>query len=309
MTDNCDSFTSEGRRREPLSPELVVITGMSGAGRSEAMHTFEDMGYFTIDNLPPTLLPQITALAELPGSRMRRLAVVSDVRTAEFFDALAGELDALHEREVGHRVLFLETDDAALLNRFKETRRKHPLCVEGGGLAEAIAAEREALRPIRERADLIIDTAGMRPSELRHRILDEFIAEPLAQMMSVTVSSFGFKYGLPADADIVMDVRFLPNPYYNAEMRDLTGMDESVRHFVLGRDETADFLRNWFALLDTVMPGYLVEGKSHLSIGIGCTGGHHRSVALAEATAEHLRQAGFRVAVVHRDIERAQEGV
>lgn len=293
---------------QPSSVELVVITGMSGAGRSEAMHTFEDMGYFTIDNLPPAFLPQITALAALPGSRMHRLAVVSDVRTADFFDELAGELDALHERGVKHRVLFMETDDAALLNRFKETRRKHPLCVEGGGLAEAITAERAALRPIRERADLIIDTAGMRPSELRHRILDEFIAEPLAHMMSVTVSSFGFKYGLPADADIVMDVRFLPNPYYDPELREQTGLEDSVRGFVLGRSETADFLRNWLALLDSVMPGYLVEGKSHLSIGIGCTGGHHRSVALAEATAEHLRRSGYRVTVVHRDIERAQEG-
>ncbi|MDZ4170413.1 MAG: RNase adapter RapZ [Coriobacteriia bacterium] len=298
----------ESEDPEPsAAPEFVVITGMSGAGRSEAMHTFEDLGYFCIDNLPPSFVPQLTDLAALPGSRIHRLAVVSDVRAAEFFDELAGELDALHDRGVAHRVLFLEADDATLVNRFKETRRLHPLCSEASGLADAIADEREALEPIRERADVVIDTTGLRPAELRRRIRGEFITEPLAHSLSVSVASFGFKYGSPTDADIVMDVRFLPNPFYNADLRHLTGLDEPVRQFVLGRPETADFLQAWFTLLDRVMPGYLAEGKSHLGVALGCTGGQHRSVALAEATAAHLRKGGYRVTVSHRDIPREPE--
>jgi UPF0042 nucleotide-binding protein len=303
MSAQCESDPVDAR----VPTELVVITGMSGAGRSEAIHTFEDLGYFCIDNLPPAFLPQLTGLAELPGSRIRRLAVVSDVRAAEFFVALAGELDALHERGVAHRVLFLEADDAVLLNRFKETRRKHPLCDEGFGLAEGIATEREALEAIRERADVLIDTSGLKPAELRRRIREEFVAEPLAHTLTVTASSFGFKYGAPTDADIIMDVRFLPNPFYDSDLRNLTGLDEPVRQFVLGRTETAAFLRDWFALLDGVMPGYLAEGKTHLTVALGCTGGQHRSVALAEATMTHLRKGGYRVSVTHRDITRDRE--
>lgn len=290
-----------------VAPQLVVITGMSGAGRSESMHTFEDLGYFCIDNLPPSLMPQLVALAELPGSRVRKLAVVSDIRGHEFFDELVGQMDALENRGIEVRVLFLEADDFTLVRRFKETRRRHPLCEEGLPLAEGISTEREALRPIRERADLIIDTTGLRPQELRRRIRDEFVAESLAEQMTVTVSSFGFKYGPPADADIIIDVRFLPNPYYILELRPLTGLDEPVRQYVLGRPETGEFLRRWFALLDTVMPGYVAEGKTHVSVALGCTGGMHRSVALAEATASHLRKTGYRVAVAHRDTGRDAE--
>jgi UPF0042 nucleotide-binding protein len=284
--------------------ELVVITGMSGAGRSEAMHTFEDLGYFCIDNLPPSFIPQLTDLAQLPGSRIQRLAVVCDVRGQAFFDQLAGELDALHERAIEHRVLFLEADRATLLNRFKETRRRHPLCEEGLSLGDGIDTERAALSPIRARADVVLDTSESRPMELRRRIREEFIAESLAHSLTVSVTSFGFKYGAPSDADIVMDVRFLPNPFYNPELRSLTGLQAPVRQFVLGRTETGEFLQRWFVLLDSVMPGYLAEGKSHLVIALGCTGGQHRSVALAEATAAHLGKGGYRVAVSHRDIDR-----
>jgi UPF0042 nucleotide-binding protein len=287
--------------------ELVVITGMSGAGRSEAIHTFEDLGYFCIDNLPPGFIPQLTELAALPGSRVRRIAVVCDVRAGEFFKQLADELDRLHVVGFSHRVLFLEADDAAILNRFKETRRRHPLCETGLGLAEAIQAERAALRPMRERSDVVIDTTGMKPAELRRRIREEIVAEPLVDSLSVAVSSFGFKYGSPTDADIVMDVRFLPNPFYDPVLRPLSGLDEPVREFVLGRDETGAFLERWFALLDTVMPGYLAEGKNHLGVALGCTGGQHRSVALAEITATHLRDAGYRVNVAHRDIAKDRE--
>ena len=305
MSDACEPVPEEEQR---TATDLVVITGMSGAGRSEAIHTFEDLGYFCIDNLPPSFIPQLTALAELPGSRISRLAVVCDVRGMDFFEQLAGELDALHARGVQHRVLFLEADDATLLNRFKETRRRHPLCEEGLPLAEGIETERAALSSIRARADVVVDTSDSRPSELRRRIREEFIAEPLAHSLTVSVSSFGFKYGSPTDADIVMDVRFLPNPFYNPELRHLTGLDDPVREFVLGRNETVEFLHRWFELIDSLMPGYLAEGKSHLSIALGCTGGMHRSVALAEATAAHLRGGGFRVGVTHRDIGRDREG-
>jgi UPF0042 nucleotide-binding protein len=306
VTDACEPLDLEDETAGTPA-ELVVITGMSGAGRSEAMHTFEDLGYFCIDNLPPAFIPQLTELAELPGSRIRKLAVVCDVRGQAFFEQLAGELDKLHERGVAHRVLFLEADRTTLLNRFKETRRRHPLCEEGLSLSEGIETERVALSPIRARADVVLDSSESRPMELRKRIREEFIAGPLTHTLSVSVTSFGFKYGAPSDADIVMDVRFLPNPYYNPDLRPLTGLEAPVRQFVLGRTETADFLKRWLALLDSVTPGYLAEGKTHLVIALGCTGGQHRSVALAEATAAHLRKGGYRVAVSHRDIERDRE--
>lgn len=288
------------------APDLVLITGMSGAGRSESMHTFEDLGYFAIDNLPPSFLPQLITLSGLPGSPMKRLAVVSDVRAHEFFDELVGELDRLEDAGVDFRILYLEADDEALLRRFKETRRRHPMCEEGEALIDGIIAEREALEPIRARADLVIDTSSVKPQELRRVILERF-GETASDTLSIAVVSFGFKYGMPVDADVVMDVRFLPNPHYDPVLRAHTGLEQPVRDYVLGQPETAEFLRRWFALLDTVVPGYVMEGKHHLSIALGCTGGMHRSVALAEETAAHLREEGYRVGVSHRDMGRDLE--
>lgn len=284
-------------------PELVVITGMSGAGRSEAIHTFEDLGYFCIDNLPPSFIPQLVGLAELPDSRLRRLAVVSDVRGHEFFDQLAGELVGLAERGVVIRTLFLDASDDVLIRRFKETRRRHPMCAEGESLLEGIRAERVAVAQIKDRADFVIDTSNLRPQELRETIREQY-SESMSDAMAITVSSFGFKYGLPSDADIVMDVRFLPNPHYDPRLRPLTGLDDPVSEFVLGHPEAKEFFGRWLDLLDVLVPGYVIEGKHHLSIALGCTGGMHRSVALAEATAKHLREHGYRVAVSHRDIGR-----
>jgi UPF0042 nucleotide-binding protein len=289
------------------APQIVVITGMSGAGRSEAIHTFEDLGFFCIDNLPPSFIPQLVDLAELPGSKARRLAVVSDVRAHEFFDELAGEIKRLEDRGIDSRVLYLEADDETLLRRFKETRRRHPMCDEGESVLDGIRAEREELTEIRARADIIIDTSDLRPQELRQAIRDRFFTDSLASTLAITVSSFGFKYGPPADADIVMDVRFLPNPHYDPALRSLTGLDEPVREFVLGKPETTGFLERWLPLLDNVVPGYVMEGKHHLAIALGCTGGMHRSVALAEVTAAFLREAGYRIAVSHRDIGRDRE--
>lgn len=285
------------------APEVVVITGMSGAGRSEAMHTFEDLGFFCIDNLPPSFISQLVDLAELPDSNLKRLAVVCDVRGHEFFDQLTGAIDLLEERGVALHVLYLEADDETLVRRFKETRRRHPMCEEGEALPDGIRAERNALAVIRGRADIIVDSSELRPQELRQKIRERF-SESLSAGMAITVYSFGFKHSMPADADIVMDVRFLPNPHYNPDLRPLTGLDRPVVEFVMHHPETVDFLAKWLTLLDTVVPGYVMEGKQHLSIALGCTGGMHRSVALAEATAAHLIGRGYRVAVSHRDIGR-----
>ncbi len=285
-------------------PTLVVITGMSGAGRTQAIHTFEDVGYFCIDNLPPSLIGQVVGLTHLEGSRVRRIAIVCDVRALEFFAELTGELTRLKAEGVPLHVLFLEADDETLVNRFKETRRRHPLGEEGS-VAEGIRAEREALAEVRAMADVVIDTSHMSPTKLRDQIRHRFFGESLTQTLAVSVSSFGFKYdGAPRDADIVMDVRFLPNPYYVDELRDLDGCDDPVRRFVLERKETEDFERKWFGLLKFLAPHYVAEGRSHLSIALGCTGGKHRSVVLAERTAGMLRGRGYTVTVTHRDIGR-----
>jgi len=289
------------------STELVVITGMSGAGRSQAIHTFEDLGFFCIDNLPPAFIGQLVDLTRLPGSRIGRIAVVCDVRAKEFFEELAGELRTLAEAGVPFHLLFLEADDEILVRRFKETRRLHPLCAEGDSVLDAIAAERQALADIREQADLIIDTSELKPADLRSAIRERFFSGSLADSLAVTIVSFGFKYGIPTDADIVMDVRFLPNPYYHAALRDRTGLEDPVRRFVLEREEAGEFLEKWFDLLGMLVPSYLMEGKAHLVIALGCTGGMHRSVALAEETARFLSTHGFRVAVSHRDIARDRE--
>jgi UPF0042 nucleotide-binding protein len=305
VTDECVPHEQEPRA---TSPELVIITGMSGAGRSEAIHTFEDLGYFCIDNLPPGLIRQIVELTALPGSRVRRIAVVCDVRSREFFDELAGELSRLEDAGTAFDVLYLEADDETLVRRFKETRRRHPLCGDSGSVSEGIAAEREALAEIRARADAIIDSSALRPAELRAAIKQRFFATSRKPSITITVMSFGFKYGVPIDADIVMDVRFLPNPYYLPELRDHTGLDAPVRDFVLKREETILFLERWNALLEVLLPGYLMEGKAHLVVALGCTGGMHRSVALAEETAVFLGSLGYTAAVSHRDMGKDRDG-
>ncbi|HEY5274994.1 MAG TPA: RNase adapter RapZ [Coriobacteriia bacterium] len=289
---------------EILPPvELVVITGLSGAGRSEAIHTFEDIGYFCIDNLPPALLSQLEQLTTLPGSRIRRVAVVCDMRSLEFFGTLLQELDALEAAGHPYRILYLEASEKVLVNRFKTTRRRHPLA-EGGAVTEGIRAEQRGLATVRERADLIIDTSDMLPAQLREAIRRRFLSESMKDWLAVTVSSFGFKYGLPIDADIVMDVRFLPNPFYIAKLRHRTGLESSVKKFVMDRNETHLFLDRWLPLLQDLLPNYLIEGKHHLSIALGCTGGMHRSVVLAEHTADFLRSLDYDVAVAHRDIRK-----
>jgi UPF0042 nucleotide-binding protein len=287
-------------------PDLVIITGMSGAGRTEAMHTFEDLGYFCIDNLPPSLLLNLVSLAGLPTGGKRKLAVVCDMRAKEFFSELNEELRRIMEAGVSYRILFLDSRDDALLARFKATRRRHPLTEGGMTIIAGIQRERALLSTVREMADSVIDTSGIDPRELRKLIRNLFSKQTDQESLTVLVFSFGFKHGMPADADIIIDVRFLPNPYYEAALRGLTGLSDEVRAFVLEQDETRRFLESWRSLLDVTMPGYVKEGKQVLTIGVGCTGGQHRSVVLADETGRHLAQTGYNVTTTHRDLALAE---
>lgn len=295
-----------GPAKSESIPDVVVITGMSGAGRTEAMHTFEDLGYYVIDNLPPRLLLTLAQVVGINSGVGRHLAIVCDLRSQGLFDELLDALDALSDHDISFKILYLDASDEALRRRYSSVRRRHPIAREGESNADAIRRERIELADVRDRADYVIDTTGWRPIQLRRRIQALFSELTDQQLLEVHVFSFGFKYGMPVEADLVMDVRFLPNPYYDPEMRTLTGMDEKVSSFVLGRTETKHFLRAWYDLLDAVMPGYVAEGKSQLSIAIGCTGGQHRSVTLANSTASYLAAQGYRVDVAHRDLPRAE---
>jgi UPF0042 nucleotide-binding protein len=291
------------RREEPQQRlDFTIITGISGAGRSEAAKVLEDIGYFVIDNLPPALIDKMAELALLPASGITHIALVVDVRGGQFFDELEAALKDLRARGIDHRILFLTADDDALVRRFEASRRRHPLADR---VVDGIKMERSQLESLREQADLVIDTSSLTPHELRDRIATTFSRQPREARLRVTVVSFGYKHGVPLDADIVMDVRFLPNPHWVDELRPLTGADASVRDYVLGRDATRDFLARFEDLLGVLIPGYLAEGKHYLTLGIGCTGGRHRSVVVADEVAELLRDRGLLVNVEHRDVERA----
>lgn len=280
---------------------LLVVTGFSGAGKSLTIRILEDFGYFCVDNLPPDLLSPFSQLATQSGGRGRRLAVVMDVRGGEFFDRAVPALDELDRQGVHYTVLFLEASEEVLVHRFKETRRVHPLA-EGGRLIEGIRRERARLAELRGRAHRVIDTSDVRPSELREELRKLLAPETEGSKLVITVVSFGFKYGLPRDADLVFDVRFLPNPHYVPTLSPLPGTDPAVRRYVLERTATSEFLAHLMSLLQFLLPQYLAEGKGQLSIAIGCTGGRHRSVVVAEELTEKLRAAHFPVVVEHRDV-------
>ncbi len=286
-------------------PDIVIITGMSGSGRTQAMHVFEDMGYFCIDNLPPSLILQLAEIVGINAGVGRHLAVTSDLRSQGLFDELLDTIKVLREHEMTCKVVFLEASDEVLIRRYSENRRRHPLAMRGETTADAIQRERVALASIRSRADMIIDTSRLRTSALRTRLRTAFSELTDQQLMDVHVFSFGFKHGMPVEADLMIDVRFLPNPYYDPEMRTMTGLDAKVADFVLEHPKTKEFLTAWFQLLDAVMPGYIAEGKPQLSIAVGCTGGQHRSVAIAEATARYLERHQYHVSISHRDLPRA----
>jgi len=291
------------------SPDVIVITGMSGAGRTEAMHTFEDLGYYVIDNLPPSLILAVAQMGGLSSGIGRHLAVVCDLRSQGLFEELEDALDELSAHELTYGVLFMEASDETLLRRYALNRRPHPIAREGEATVDAIRRERKHLEGVREKATLIVDTTNLKPKQLRSLLLSEFTHLSEQQLMEVHVFSFGFKYGMPEEADIIIDVRFLPNPYWDPKMRPLTGRDPLVRDYVIENPQTQTFLERWTSLLDTVMPGYVAEGKSRLSVGVGCSGGQHRSVAIAEQTASYLMHEGYHVTTSHRDLARAEQHV
>lgn len=286
-------------------PDIVIITGLSGSGRTQAMHVFEDMGYFCIDNLPPSLVLQLAQLVGINTGVGRHLAVTCDLRSQGLFDELLDTIQTLRDHEMSCKVVFLEASDEVLIRRYSENRRRHPLAKPGETTADAIQRERAQLADVREHADMIIDTSRLRTSALRTKLRRAFSELSDEQLMEVQVFSFGFKHGMPVEADIMIDVRFLPNPFYDPEMRKLTGLDEKVSRFVLDHPNTQSFLRAWYQLLDSVMPGYIAEGKPKLSIAVGCTGGQHRSVAIAEVTGRYLERRQYHVSISHRDLPRA----
>lgn len=285
--------------------QMVIITGMSGAGKTVAIQSFEDLGFFCVDNLPPTLLPKFLELMKESGNKMNKVALVMDLRGREFFDHLFIALDDLAETSwVKPQILFLDADDSTLVRRYKETRRSHPLAPSGLPL-EGIKLERELLEELKGRAQQIYNTSEMKPREFREKLLNRFTATNQTTF-TVNVMSFGFKYGIPIDADLVFDVRFLPNPHYIEHMRPKTGMEEEVSSYVLKWTETQKFIEKVTELLTFMLPHYKREGKSQLVIAIGCTGGQHRSVTLAEHFGKYYK-ADYHTCITHRDIERRKD--
>lgn len=282
----------------------MVITGVSGAGKSEAIRSFEDLGYFCVDNLPPQLLTGFMQLLAETGS-IRRTAVVCDIRGGLFFEHLYQALEDLERHGFHYQVLFLEAADQVLVHRFKETRRRHPLAQEGGTILDGIREERRRLQAIRGRAQRIIDTSRLSPRELKEKIAASFLNESdrREQELLITVISFGFKHGIPLDSDIVLDVRFLPNPHYVESLRPLTGLDPKVADYVFRWPISRTFMEKLEDFFGFLVPNYVSEGKTQLIIAVGCTGGQHRSVAVAERLGEFLRAQGFRVRVEHRDCD------
>ena len=284
--------------------QFVIITGLSGAGKSQAMDSFEDAGWFCVDNLPPELVPTLVDLFRREGSKVDRVAVVSDVRGGEYFGALEQLLDELHERGVEYTLVFLEASNEALVRRFKETRRRHPLAA-GGSVIDGIRKERQRLAGLRERAHLIIDTSDISIHQLKARLNEDLINHTRRTNIVFAVVSFGYKYGIPIDADLLFDVRFLPNPHYDLRLRPLTGLDEEVSDVrPASRPGTSEYLERLFPLLDFLFPRYAAEGKAHLTIGVGCTGGRHRSVTIAELIGQRYEKQGYYTVVRHRDLTR-----
>ena len=280
--------------------DLVIITGFSGAGKSTAMNVFEDAGYFCVDNLPPRLIGSLVELFSHEGSKVERAAVVSDVRGGEYFEALQGVLDMLAGGTLSHRVLFLDADAQTLHNRYQETRRRHPLAAS---VSDGIAAERELLEPLKQRADLVIDTSELSANGLRERIVESLLGQERATKLAVTFASFGFKHGPLRDADLLFDVRFLANPHYDRQLHSLTGSDPRVVSFIDRDGRLTQLYALLEPMLDFLLPQYVAEGKAHLLVAVGCTGGRHRSVAVVEHLARrYAGSADLLVQVAHRDV-------
>ena len=284
--------------------EFVVVTGLSGAGKTQAMHAMEDIGFFCVDNLPPALIPVFYDLCVKSEDIMGRVAVVTDTRGGELFKSFFTAMEALKHDKKPYKILFLDASDNVLVRRFKETRRKHPLSDDlNGSLEQAVKLEREMLKPMRESSDYVIDTSLVSPAQLRSRIAQLFL-NSAEDSLAVHCISFGFKYGVPMESDLVFDVRCLPNPFYDENLRPLTGLDAPVRDYVMEKEETKGFVARFTDMVDYLLPLYAKEGKSQLVIAVGCTGGHHRSVALAQYMCDHLTEKGVKASVTHRDMQK-----
>lgn len=285
--------------------EFIIVTGLSGAGKSRAMDALEDIGFYCVDNIPPKLITTFYDLCQqAKDSTMKKIAVVTDIRGGGMFDSLFETLDKLRQENRKYKILYLDARDDVLVGRYQQTRRKHPLAENYlGSVSQAVKLEREVLKPVKERADYVIDTSFISPAQLKERISGLFLGDAAYALM-VNCESFGFKYGTPSEADLVFDVRCLPNPYYVEELKRSTGLDEPVREYVMKWEQTKGFVERLFALIDYMLPLYRNEGKSQLVIAIGCTGGKHRSVALTQLLYNHLLELGQRTSVHHRDIHK-----
>ena len=283
--------------------DFIIVTGLSGAGKSRAVHALEDIGFYCMDNIPPKLIPAFYDLCMQAKDTLSRVAVVTDIRGGGMFSSLLDTLEELRIAEKTYKILFLDASNTVLINRFKETRRRHPLCEASTGLEQAVKLEREILRPVRELADYVIDTSLLSPAQLKERLSTLFLGD-VTSALQIHCMSFGFKFGMATEADLVFDVRCLPNPYYIDELRHQTGLDAPVRDYVLKWGQTKGFVTRLLDLLDYMIPLYWDEGKSQLVVAIGCTGGHHRSVTIAQLLYEHLIEKGYRASVNHRDIQK-----
>ncbi len=285
--------------------EFLIVTGLSGAGKTQAVHALEDIGFYCVDNLPPQLLETFYSLCQQAGEKFGRVAVVTDIRGGQdVFLTLAGTLEEMRREGKPYKILFLNASDSVLINRFKETRRKHPLAdFFLGSLDKAVQMERSVLQPVREMADYVIDTSLLAPAQLKKQLASLFLGSA-QDALSIHCLSFGFKYGLPPEADLVFDVRCLPNPYYMPELKQLTGLDDPVRNYVMRWEQSQEVKKRLFNLIDYMLPLYVEEGKSQLVVAVGCTGGKHRSVTFAQLLYEHFSAEGKKVSVSHRDIQK-----
>jgi UPF0042 nucleotide-binding protein len=286
-----------------ITPKLVIVTGLSGAGKTQALRSLEDLGFFCVDNLPPALISKFAELCAQAASKINKMALVVDIRGGEFFNTLFAVLSELDDKGIRYEILFLEASDETLVRRFKESRRRHPLSSHGEVL-DVIREERSLLRELRGGAHKVIDTSGMTVKELKEEITAIFSDSTDPAGLHITVISFGFKYGIPLDSDLVIDVRFLPNPHYQAELRAFNGNDPVVRDFVFKSEVTEKFMAKFADFVEFLIPEYIKEGKTTLMIAIGCTGGMHRSVALANRLRDVLAEKSYRITVRHRDISR-----
>ncbi len=284
--------------------DFLIITGLSGAGKSRAADVLEDLDYYCVDNLPVALMPKFAELCIATGGRYEKVALVTDVRAKNGFDELLKTLDQLKEMNCACRILYMDADVPTIVRRYKETRRPHPLAKRGGSIEEAVYREIDLLAPIRERADFIVNSSELTLGQLQGRLFELISPAGSKRQLEVTVEAFGFKYGVPLDADLVFDVRFLPNPYYLEELRPLTGLDRPVAQYVFDSAAARTFMEKMEDLLDFLLPLYVEEGKLSLLIAVGCTGGRHRSVAIASALTEYLKAKGVNAENINRDIKK-----